>query len=253
MNGALKMYDQATLPDLSNAISSPGSEDGPSPCGSPDGPTTSPYGRGVVRVNLSAAQALAVGLMTRGTYGHTGDGSSRSATLQSSLESRLRARMGANGSPEYVLTWKHWDMESGPPICALRARAPRISDSAYGGWPTPCGQDGPKGGPGQGTDRLPGCAQLAGWPTASARDWKDTPGMATTGVNPDGSIRNRSDQLPRQAALAIGENTTLSPAPTTGRGALNPAHSRWLMGYPEEWDDCAVTAMLLFPKSRRRS
>jgi hypothetical protein len=42
-----------------------------------------------------------------------------------------------NGSPEYVLTWKHWDMPSGPPICALRARARRTSDSAFGGWPTP--------------------------------------------------------------------------------------------------------------------
>jgi hypothetical protein len=37
-------------------------------------------------------------------------------------------------------------------------------------------------------------AQMAGWPTASSRDWKDTPGMATTGVNPDGSERTRLDQ-----------------------------------------------------------
>jgi hypothetical protein len=42
----------------------------------------------------------------------------------------------------------------------------------------------------------------AGWVTPSTRDWKDTPGMATTGTNPDGSVRNRADQLPRQAVLA---------------------------------------------------
>lgn len=36
------------------------------------------------------------------------------------------------------------------------------------------------------------------WPTASARDWKDTPGMALEGTNPDGSHRNRTDLLPRK-------------------------------------------------------
>jgi hypothetical protein len=35
------------------------------------------------------------------------------------------------------------------------------------------------------------------WPTASSRDWKDTPGMSQTGVNPDGSHRKRVDQLAR--------------------------------------------------------
>ena len=37
------------------------------------------------------------------------------------------------------------------------------------------------------------------WPTASARDWKDTPGMAIEGTNPDGSTRQRQDQLARVA------------------------------------------------------
>lgn len=35
------------------------------------------------------------------------------------------------------------------------------------------------------------------WPSASARDWKATPGQSQTGVNPDGSERKRIDQLAR--------------------------------------------------------
>ena len=48
----------------------------------------------------------------------------------------MRARLDVNGSPEYELTWKHWDTESDAPICALRASARRISDKDFTGWPT---------------------------------------------------------------------------------------------------------------------
>lgn len=49
--------------------------------------------------------------------------------------------MAKYGSPEYVLTWKHWDMPSGPQICAQRAAPRPISGSAFTGWPTPVAQD----------------------------------------------------------------------------------------------------------------
>lgn len=86
--------------------------------------------------------------------------------------------------------------------------------------------------------------------TASSRDWKDTPGMSTTGTNRDGTIRSRMDQLPRQASGVI---PTGSSASTEKPGQLNPAHSRWLMGYPAAWDACADTATLSSRKSQRRS
>ena len=40
-------------------------------------------------------------------------------------------------------------------------------------------------------------SECSSWPTSSARDWKDSAGMATESVNPDGSKRMRVDQLAR--------------------------------------------------------
>lgn len=81
-------------------------------------------------------------------------------------------------------------------------------------------------------------ASLAGWASPSRRDYKDTPGMATTGVNPDGSERSRLDQLPRQANLASGQTQSGTSAVTGKAGAsLNPKFSEWLMGFPFSWSE----------------
>ena len=133
------------------------------------------------------------------------------------------------------------------------------------GWPTCTATDALKQGvvsPRPGAMGLSETAPLAGWATASARDWKDSAGMATEAVNPDGSSRVRLDQLPRQAQLAkdaparltaSGELLTGSSAGMNGSGPLNPEHSRWLQGYPAAWGFCGATAMQSIPSKRRSS
>ena len=120
---------------MTDAIFSLESEDGNSPCSSPDGKGRS--GPAPVRVSRSASPARAPGKRTPDTCGPLFTASSPSADLQQCLANRLADRLATNGSPEYALTWKDQDMPWGPPICRLRASGRRISDSVFGGWPTP--------------------------------------------------------------------------------------------------------------------
>lgn len=106
------------------------------------------------------------------------------------------------------------------------------------------------------------------WMTPSSRDWKDTPGMELSGVNPDGTKRERLDQLARQ--VFNEEKSPSFPTPgTTGTGAgsgscrkidrlhedgiiseeerksmrnghggtLSPDWIEWLMGWPVGYTD----------------
>lgn len=77
------------------------------------------------------------------------------------------------------------------------------------------------------------------WPTATSRDWKDSPGMALEGVNPDGSHRDRTDLLPRMVYA-----TERAGPPRTASGPLDPESVNTNGSRAESWgtkDGCWTT------------
>lgn len=260
---ASKTLPRVTLPVSPNAISLPASPVGHSHCPLPAIRLTAPSGLAVAHVNLSARQAKAKGLMTSGICGPRSTGSSNSADLQSLLVSRLQVATQTLGSTLYVLTWKPWVLPSGLSLSRLRASVPRTSATALTGWVTPTMRDWkdsgadirPRADTGKNRyDQLPRQANLAGWPTATASDhlrhpainYKPTPNRTLNHVAIEAA--SGPARLTVSGVMLIG-----SPAATASGGQLNPAHSRWLMGFPTAWDACAPTVTRSTRGKRQRS
>ena len=133
---------------------------------------------------------------------------------------------------------------------------------------------------------LEGMAHVVGWVSPVACDWKArgpnskqqglpeqaryltgwlTPSTLATGERSEESMEKRTaarlatgrtsispGSLSEQVPMMIGQTQTGYTAETKSTGQLNPALSRWLMGFPEEWDIAAIQASRLMPTTRKK-
>jgi len=147
------------------------------------------------------------------------------------------------------------------------------ADAALAGWPTTTTRDWKDGGNPDVNVPLNALlgrvCWLAGWSTPTVAERERSPEiiaklakkrLETQGQTTVPLYVTEQAQLVGPARLtASGELLTGScavPSQDTrqdGGGQLSPAHSRWLMGLPPEWDDCAAMAMQSMPKRQRRS
>ncbi|GIV82352.1 MAG: hypothetical protein KatS3mg051_1706 [Anaerolineae bacterium] len=181
------------------------------------------------------------------TYGPLFYGWSPSAGLQSFLESRLPQMMAGIGSPLYELTWKRWNMRSGPPICALRASARTISASdssgPLSGWATCTVNDATGsmyaysgGNHDKVVFKLPGMAHLTNWMGGATN-----PPLA--GIALCSGLAEMVRFVPSLHERINLRGAVSGIPPTWMR--LNPLFSLcFLMGYPLSWGLCGMKGML---------
>ena len=178
--------------------------------------------------------------------------------------SRLRASVRRTSETERTgwVTPTSRDHKDTPGMVAQRDgknRADQLPRQAYlAGWPTCTVTDanrGEKYDPFAKNKTLNMAGQLAGWPTPSCNnDRTGNPQSAMSMTREDGSkVQQRLQDFAaicRPARLtASGQMLTGSDAGTPSGGQLAPSHSRWLMGLPRAWDECAPKSL---PKSRKK-
>lgn len=193
-------------------------------------------------------------------------GSSASAGLQRSLESRLRAQNF--GSIWFAMIWKDKVTPAGRQYCQLAPLGLRTGGIASGLLPTP-----------QARDHFPAHSaeyvkkkRALGHGMSNLNDFvaHEHLGLWPTPRSSPNENRQKKKITPSQACgkhgLSLAAMANLWPTPTASRrsglqshgknvilGVLNPQWVAWLLGYPINWSNlsCAGLVTLLSRKSQR--
>jgi hypothetical protein len=274
------MCDLLTLAAMLSATSSPASAGGVARSRLPGGQATDKSGPEAAPASRSATRGKGKASPTKGISGPSGLGSSASAALQSSLENRLRERLGTDGSTPWPMIWREKATPSGRRYCQLALCRRRTKDSGSGLWPTP--EAGAFGGAsniektlerrekykkkyGNNGFGLTLSQEVARrnllWPTPTSTLGSNgglvTPEKAREGGTLIEAVSARQMWPTPHTNMSTGPGRQgreggMNLQTATG-GPLNPTFPAWLMGYPPEWLSCAPSATRLSRKSRRNS
>ncbi len=254
---------------IRSATSSPAAGSGVTRSASQVGKTAARCGAEVVLARRLARQVKAEGLKTLATSGRIGSASSASADLQLYLESKLIEQLDTVGSTLFNLTWKEKTTPLGRRYLERAASGLRKEDNGFGGWGLRVPWGSPRsaeaghstGNPERamnGKSRLEDQVFLTSWAQPASRDWRDGRASQETMDRNSRPLNEQAVMLtssvPGPARLtASGLLLTGCDARMASSGQLDPAHSRWLMGLPEEFCASACTAMESYRKSPQPS
>src|SRR5208337_2410725 len=193
------------------------------------GGETNPFGQVPAHASRSVRRVNKKGSKMKGIYGPHSTASLASASLQSSLESKLQRRLEKVGSTLYSETWNEKNTPAGRSYLAHTASADPTLDNDCTGWATASTADRYHTNQREKTDGLlGGQARMvipAGYPTPQARDHKGPQGRAYQNKRATSSNKGKiigmkdkqASDLPTVALLVEGVEQRFPKAKVSGK------------------------------------